>query len=211
MDMAGNKTGFLHGTVCRTPCDAFALASLGQNIGGAGAAYRREVFEHFGPISRATLNEDMVLEFRAALLGKVTSVPLPLVRHRMHSESATGSASGQADSFVKYEAGARKMAVSILHGYEARVADLTTAVKLGLIEHEKADKIRGALLRHVAIMRNVVDLYDGRPLAYFSWLSRLLRGQMPIWAGLRSLVMSGFPRLWFWHISRRARTARSSS
>jgi glycosyltransferase involved in cell wall biosynthesis len=207
MDIAGNPSGHLQGTVSRTPCDAMALAVLGQNVGGAGAAYRREVFERFGPLSRDTVNEDMVLEFRAALLGKVAAVPLPLVRHRIHSASVTGTASAQTSSFAQYEAGARKMAHSILKAYEARLIDLETALRIGCVK-PPADEIRNALQRHVAIMRNVVDLHDTRPQAFVAWLTRMARRQTPFVPGMRTLIMAGFPRLWFWHISRREREGR---
>jgi glycosyltransferase involved in cell wall biosynthesis len=207
MDVAGNPSGHLQGTVSRQPCNATALALLGQNIGGAGAAYRREIFECFGPLSRDTVNEDMVLEFRAALLGKVAVAPLPLVRHRTHSASVTAMASAQMRSFAQYEAGARKMAYSILKAYEARLVDLETGLRISCVQGS-ADEIRSAVLRHIAIMRNVVDLHDNRPQAYVAWLARLARRQMPLAAGLRAIIMAGFPRLWFWHISRRERERR---
>lgn len=204
MDMAGNPLGFMPGSVNRQACDARSLAALGQNIGGAGAAYRREVFERFGPIDRKTLNEDMVLEFRAALLGLVAPLPQPLVRHRIHGDSATGSASGHVSNSVQYEAGARKMAQSILRGYESRLVDLGTAEKAGLPQAE-AEEIRASVKRHIAIFRNIVDLHDKKPMAYLRWLLRVLVGRVPLQSGLRSLVMAGFPRLWFWYISRPSR------
>lgn len=54
----------------------------GVAVEGATAAYDRTVFDHFGPIRYRAVNEDVVLQFRASLLGGVSTVAHPLVRYR---------------------------------------------------------------------------------------------------------------------------------
>lgn len=49
---------------------------------GASAAYSRAVFDRFGPLDPFNIFEDQVLPFRAALLGRVVSIPEPLVLWR---------------------------------------------------------------------------------------------------------------------------------
>ena len=51
---------------------------------GASSFYHRDVFRRFGPLSAGILHEDMVLNFRAALLGHVIFLPKKLVRYRQH-------------------------------------------------------------------------------------------------------------------------------
>ena len=46
--------------------------------------YHRDVFDVFGKIDGKILHEDMVLNFRAALLGKVIFIEKKLVRYRLH-------------------------------------------------------------------------------------------------------------------------------
>ena len=51
---------------------------------GASSFYHRDVFLRFGPLSAGILHEDMVLNFRAALLGRAIFLPTKLVRYRQH-------------------------------------------------------------------------------------------------------------------------------
>ncbi len=55
-------------------------------FGGFGATYawRREVFERFGPISARLRSEDVVIPFRCALLGEINYTDIPLVHYRRH-------------------------------------------------------------------------------------------------------------------------------
>lgn len=52
---------------------------------GASAFYHPDVFKSFGDITAGVLHEDMVLNFRAALLGPTMFIPEKLVRYRLHS------------------------------------------------------------------------------------------------------------------------------
>lgn len=71
------------------------FVSSGRLIGllGATLAFRREVFERFGPI-RGPI-EDNALSLRAALLGDCLKLREPLVRYRQHGGSVS------ADVFAK--------------------------------------------------------------------------------------------------------------
>jgi cellulose synthase/poly-beta-1,6-N-acetylglucosamine synthase-like glycosyltransferase len=55
---------------------------------GATLAVRRQVVDAFGPLD-PEVNEDVVLPFRASLLGKVQFIDAPLVRVRRHPDSLT--------------------------------------------------------------------------------------------------------------------------
>ncbi len=64
------------------------VASLAMSLGlhlGASAGYRKAVFEHFGPVLEAYAYEDLVLGFRARLLGEMKYLDTPLVRYRVHT------------------------------------------------------------------------------------------------------------------------------
>lgn len=65
------------------------IAGAGRLVGllGAALAFRREVFDRFGPI-RGPI-EDNALALRAALLGDCLRLPEPLVRYRQHAGSVS--------------------------------------------------------------------------------------------------------------------------
>ncbi|MGH9906381.1 MAG: glycosyltransferase, partial [Pyrinomonadaceae bacterium] len=64
------------------------LSWLAEHLSGAlgcAQAWDRRVFELFGPMDEDILQEDIVIPFRAALLGEVQFVSEPLVLYRRHS------------------------------------------------------------------------------------------------------------------------------
>src|SRR5215216_631061 len=65
-----------------------SLDWLAKHIGGAlgcAHAWDKGVFDLFGPIDEDVINEDVVISFRAALLGKVEFINEPLVLYRRHA------------------------------------------------------------------------------------------------------------------------------
>lgn len=54
---------------------------------GASMAWRRTLFERFGPLSSGVVAEDRVLAYRARLLGDIVHLRIPLVRYRQHAGS----------------------------------------------------------------------------------------------------------------------------
>ena len=60
------------------------IAAHFSGLLGASSFYHRDVFLRFGPLSKGILHEDMVLNFRAALLGHLIFLPNKLVRYRQH-------------------------------------------------------------------------------------------------------------------------------
>lgn len=64
------------------------FARVDAYAAGATLAVRRAVVEQFGPLD-PEVHEDIVLPFRASLLGEVAFIAEPLVRFRRHGESLT--------------------------------------------------------------------------------------------------------------------------
>ena len=83
IDSTGQILGLWHPPMLGKPDEVASLAmSLGLHL-GASAGYRRAVFDHFGPIVEAFAYEDLVLGFRARLLGEMKYLDTPLVRYRV--------------------------------------------------------------------------------------------------------------------------------
>ncbi len=89
IDETGNHIG--PGKVPHPPagCDqASWFARIDAYASGSTLAVRREVFEQFGPLD-PEIHEDIVLPFRASLLGGVHFIDEPLVSARRRAGSLT--------------------------------------------------------------------------------------------------------------------------
>ena len=83
IDSMGRTLGLWHPPMLGKPDDVASLAiSLGLHL-GASAGYRKAVFDRFGPLVEAFAYEDLVLGFRARLLGEMKYLDTPLVRYRV--------------------------------------------------------------------------------------------------------------------------------
>lgn len=83
IDAVGTMLGLWHAPMRGKSDDIGSLAlSLGLHL-GASAGYRKVVFDRFGPIVERAAYEDLVLGFRARLLGRLVGLDLPLVRYRV--------------------------------------------------------------------------------------------------------------------------------
>ncbi len=58
---------------------------------GATVAYRRDVYDFFGPVGHQVRNDDVVMSLRSALLGEFAYIPESLVRYRKHSTNLSGN------------------------------------------------------------------------------------------------------------------------
>lgn len=65
-------------------------------IPGYSHAWHKSIFEIFGSIDTDTISEDIVIPFRAALLGKVVAFPEPAVLRRHHLNNIGGPRSARS-------------------------------------------------------------------------------------------------------------------
>jgi len=92
---------------------------------GASSFYHRDVFLRFGPLSGGILHEDMVLNFRAALLGHVIFLPKKLVRYRQHQANVHSfNRAGKVQARLVH---ALKIGRSLAKVAEQRCVDLINA------------------------------------------------------------------------------------
>lgn len=64
--------------------DAESIAKEFTGFLGASSFYHRDVIARYGPLPDGLLHEDMIFNFRAALLGATIFLPQKLVRYRQH-------------------------------------------------------------------------------------------------------------------------------
>ena len=125
---------------------------------GCSRAFRREVFDEFGPLRAECPTEDTPLLLRAFLLGRVFLLPEIGVRYRRHrgaiSQGSTMAAMNVAAIGRQYN------------------ADLGAALSSGLLtidEHEHLSRILGAYVRH----REMVSSARNRALSPIKLLQYL--------------------------------------
>jgi glycosyltransferase involved in cell wall biosynthesis len=83
MDQHGAITGKLQpATGMKSTPQLVDMAANNLSIIGATGAWRREVFDVFGPLHEKVINEDIIIPFRAVMLGDISYVTEDLVDWR---------------------------------------------------------------------------------------------------------------------------------
>ncbi len=88
IDEAGREMNLLHKLPvppAELTLTQYAARRIPALVNGATQAWSKTVFEFFGPIDPALGAEDIVIPFRAALLGQIRYIHTPLVRYRRDS------------------------------------------------------------------------------------------------------------------------------
>ncbi len=114
------------------PWPRCARDAINTILRGAAAAYRREVFDLFPPMSRAVMYEDYVLPLRAALIGRIAFCNQALVDYRVHANGFSNLCLG---SYGKGHA--KNMATA----RQAQAADIKHAAAKGLIAADTAEEL----------------------------------------------------------------------
>lgn len=70
-------------------------------VPGHSNSWHRSVFDVFGPIDKDVISEDIVIPFRASLLGQVVAVEKSLILRRLHSNNLGGPRTAK-DFMEKY-------------------------------------------------------------------------------------------------------------
>lgn len=173
------KTVFTRGIVCLGACNA----------------YRRDVLEKFSPPQDGIYNEDVVLTWRAAMLGRIVVLHDALVRYRIHGGNVSGNQSSPAtwQGFVALQ---KRQAV-----YRGRIMrqqrdDVHWAIKTNLIEASLGETLVGLADQNFANVEMVAALFDEISIMRRLRLVLALR-HYALRTRLRVFVMSAFPHLYF--------------
>ncbi|MCS6992848.1 MAG: glycosyltransferase [Anaerolineales bacterium] len=127
---------------------AYAARRVPSLVNGATHAWTRDLFDHFGPLPLEARAEDILLPFRAALLGEIRYIYEPLVLYRRDS-GRLRDAQGRS-SLAQHRqrwAGWQEMHAAV---YRARLRDLQTCLQNGLSPHPPAEL---EAVRHITAQR----------------------------------------------------------
>jgi glycosyltransferase involved in cell wall biosynthesis len=84
---------------------------------GAALAWDRSIFGVFGPLSQSTRNEDKVITFRGALLGRVRYTAAPLLYYREHEDNLSFWARMASASLAGYVALRQEKIDNLVNNY----------------------------------------------------------------------------------------------
>lgn len=140
---------------------------------GGTLALRGEVFERFGPIDEE-IHEDVVLPFRASLLGQVRYVPEPLVTVRRHAGSFT-SDPGRYRSLAEYrermEAGITKAGRKA----QSRLSDLAAVERSAPDRARELEELRNVVVESLRRTEETRELLSRRLWRRLRAFARVVR------------------------------------
>lgn len=125
---------------------------------GATAAWHRDLFRMFPPISLQGSYEDLVLGYRAALLGRIEYIPESLVRYRVGG--------GMTTTRTNWKKAAQRTAAARIFSLQQRLLDTQhfSPDRNDLIKRiENQIKIERALLALSSSPRDFLRLYSWNP------------------------------------------------
>ncbi|MGD8328462.1 MAG: glycosyltransferase [Acidobacteriota bacterium] len=154
------------------------FARVDANAAGTTLAIRREVAEAFGPID-PEIAEDIVLPFRASLLGDVVFLDHSLVRARRHANSLTTNLAS-FESLDRYRERIQRGVTDARRNLGSRLADIQVAEQrhgLGNEEVRELHEIANRSLHEAERSADLTATSLPRRLATLFWL--ISRGAYP--------------------------------
>jgi glycosyltransferase involved in cell wall biosynthesis len=140
---------------------------------GTTLAFRRQLFELFGPLD-PRVHEDVILPFRASLLGRVHYVDEPLVRVRLWAGSLTAD-QDRFESVDRYRARMLQGIEKAEQAMRSRLADLAEAERRMPHRREEFRDLGRMVETSMTHARTTAGLVDPSPRIRLRTLLDLLR------------------------------------
>ena len=128
IDQVGTEFGLYEPSHPPEKFSAMALADSGRGVLGCTHSFHRSLFDVFGPLHPDTHSEDIVLPFRAALLGEVIYVDEVMARYRLHDTNRHFRDPSKFADTAEFFGVLRKMAPDVLADFRTRLRDLDTLI-----------------------------------------------------------------------------------
>lgn len=209
-----DDTGQLRGTgnvphPGKGECASNWFARVDSYAAGTTLAVHHEVVDKFGDLN-PEINEDIVLPFRASLLGEVVYLEEELVKARRRSSSLTADP-GRFESMERYR---ERFALGIERARQhraSRFADLRTATALMPARASELRTLECVVLDSIAMAESSAGLVSSSPLTRLKSLLHLLKtGAYPD-ERFRQLFLAFAPRLYLLYKRHSLRTHRKHS
>lgn len=128
---------------------------------GATHAWRRKVFDFFGPLNDNVMFEDNAISFRSFLLGEVFFINKKLVHYRTHGGNITNFVLNRNHADLYQRAAIRSKWA--LNGVDQRIRDLNVALSNAVISEDDFHKMLFGLTKKRLIFSRKIGLYEGFP------------------------------------------------
>lgn len=147
----------LHGSAERPedrPSSSWNLEEALENrqwfLPGCALAFRRRLLDEFGPLPSDCYAEDVLLGFRALLLGALAHVGQPLLAYRLLTGSLSKIAAEHGFDAQQFRE-AHRMRYSRVRGYAASMRrDLEVALRLGTLPRHLAARVEREVISKYA-------------------------------------------------------------
>jgi glycosyltransferase involved in cell wall biosynthesis len=173
------------------------FAKVDSYAAGSTLAVRREVFTEFGPLP-SDIAEDVVLPFRASLLGSVAFLKTPLVYARRRLDSLTASYDAY-HSIDNYRRRFRQGVESARAKLASRLLDLDVACRLMPDRRDEFDHLRRLAHSSLSDAELSLGLVDRRAVKRISALLALLSRRAYRHDFPQNLAIALLPRLYLKH------------
>ena len=131
----------------------------GAKVAGPSHAWRREVFDVFGPLPSDAYSEDRVIPFRSALLGRVKWVPKVWARYRLHDSSISSTNRYTVDLSV-YNKARLAPFLRTAATFRSFQLDLKTALRVGLISASDYEQYSRFVSAEAAQLSKYIRAWD---------------------------------------------------
>jgi len=173
MDEAGKPLG--SGRVPRRPDGMTAsrwYAKVDSYASGGTLAFRRDVVTSFPPLN-PDIYEDVVLPFRASLLGDVAFIDEPLIRARRHAGSLTAHFS-QFESLSSYRERMHRGLEKVRKQLASRLEDIDVARRIAPDRESDWQELEHIARSSMADAEMSLGLFSARPTTRWFTLARLV-------------------------------------
>ena len=206
IDSDGKPEGLYSSPPAAGSLTAEALADASEGVLGCTHAFHRSLYDIFGPLDAETHSEDMVLPFRASLIGSVAYVDDVWAWYRLHDTNRHFRDSRKMNDLDDFYGALRKLAPGVLADLRSRVRDLDTATRLFPDRASELAKLRTVCeLRVTEAEAELEMLSTTNPLRRLATIAAAVRRGTTLRRATRWVLTFFFPRV---YIRVQARLAR---
>lgn len=175
------------------------MAEHQVSVPGSTQAWSREIFDMFGPIDTRLISEDVIIPFRAALLGRISFIDHPLIYRRhhqnnmwLHPRNATTPeiAQWQQQRFCHR----LKNTLAI---WETKIHDLDIMMTRSPERKKELAHIQSILKRRLSHIRLEQGYFEAKPIRRVQVLLEALRQGVPLIRLMRWVLQYALPGYYY--------------
>jgi glycosyltransferase involved in cell wall biosynthesis len=198
LDFAGRSVGMYHDRGFRPVSTAEGFAACMNGVLGATEAVHREVWRVFGAIPEGVYQEDVLLPFRAALLGSVEYLDEALVGYRFHDSNIHfgGVRAGAKHSAAELHRRQKRLIGNQVVIAQSRLRDLEVVRREGRIADGQLARLEKICNSTLCSVRWEQEIAAGSVMRSGFNVLRALWAGVPLKRCVRFLVMRWWPVLY---------------